>query len=79
MPSQRDSFSPSASVLSLLGLIQGHRNGNGRVENGNEMEKLEKRRATNRSSQRKARDRKEGLIKSLQEENERLKQRLDTR
>jgi len=43
------------------------------------MEKLEKRRATNRSSQRKARDRKEGLIKSLQEENERLKQRLDTR
>lgn len=69
MPPGRDSSGPSAGVLSLFNLRQPKPSHPGEPDN----EKLEKRRATNRSSQRKARDRNQALIKTLQVENERLK------
>jgi len=42
-------------------------------------DKLGKRRATNRRSQKRTREHKESLMKSLQEENELLKERLENR
>ena len=67
--------SPS-TAKSLLSLIAGNATKESHLD---KLDKLEKRRAINRKSQKKTRDDKEALIKRLLEENQVLKESLETR
>ena len=70
--------SPS-TTKSLVALITGSRQKESHLDKRDKLDKLENRRAINRRSQKKTRQDKESLIKRLLEENQTLKESLETR